>query len=60
MSNQQPMWRRPSGPKPRAYKAHGYWWADILGPDGEYQVTVRTTQAAAFQQATEYAKGVQT
>ena len=59
MSNQQPMWTRPSGPKPRVYPYCGFWAADVKRTGTDYEVRLFKSRTDAFNQAIEYAKDQQ-
>lgn len=58
MSN-QPMWKRPSGPKPRVYQWSGMWAADQQPVNDLYKVRLFRNRTDALNQAIEYAKETQ-
>lgn len=55
---QEPMWKRPVGYKPRVYQVTPgsmIWWADVKARSGAYYAKLFFTREEAFRKAHEYA-----
>ena len=60
-NQQQPMWKRLAGTKPRVYQVtpgSPIWWTDVRDQGGVYFSKISFSRAEAFEKAHKYAEMV--